>query len=303
MSASPGPPPLRANVAVGGGVNLSCIERNLDGTLRPVLLVHGLASNARLWDGVAARLANAGHPVVAVDQRGHGHSDKPADGYDFASLTQDLLAVLQHYGWVTGDGGGAGPAQAPLAAGQSWGANVVLELAARHSDAVTAIALIDGATRDLADGFADWPTAEAALTPPPLAGMPASRFESLIRGAHPGWPEEGVEATLANMEFLPDGTIRPWLSREHHMKILRQLWEHRPSDRFPAVGVPVLIVPAEDETNHRWMQGKRDSVERAAKSLRRSAVRWLTGDHDLHAQHPGVVADLLHQATRPGFFP
>lgn len=294
---------MRVNVAVGGGISLSCIERNLDGTRPPVLLVHGLASNARLWDGVAARLAAAGHPVVAVDQRGHGHSDKPADGYDFASLTEDLLAVLRHYGWVTGREGHPTSDRPPLAAGQSWGANVVLELAARHPGAVTAIALIDGATRDLADGFADWPTAEAALAPPPLAGMPASRFESLIRGAHPGWPEEGVEGTLANMEFLPDGTIRPWLSREHHMKILRQLWEHRPSDRFTAVTVPVLIVPAEDEANHRWMQGKRDSVERAAKSLRRSAVRWLAGDHDLHAQHPDVVAELLQQATLPGFIP
>ena len=39
--------------------------------LRPWLLVHGLASNARLWDGVAWRLAQQGHPVVAVDPRPH----------------------------------------------------------------------------------------------------------------------------------------------------------------------------------------------------------------------------------------
>src|SRR5688500_20348076 len=50
---------------------------------RPVLLVHCLSSNARLWDGVAARLAEAGHPVVAVDLRGHGSSeDVPETGTD-----------------------------------------------------------------------------------------------------------------------------------------------------------------------------------------------------------------------------
>ncbi|HEY5472951.1 MAG TPA: alpha/beta fold hydrolase, partial [Candidatus Limnocylindrales bacterium] len=38
----------------------------------PFLLVHGLASNARLWDGVARRLTEAGHRSVAVDLRGHG---------------------------------------------------------------------------------------------------------------------------------------------------------------------------------------------------------------------------------------
>ncbi len=53
----------------------------------PFLLVHGLASNARTWDGVAARLAAEGHPVVAIDQRGHGLSDKPDDGYDYATVT------------------------------------------------------------------------------------------------------------------------------------------------------------------------------------------------------------------------
>jgi len=31
---------------------------------------------------------------VAVDQRGIGLSDKPADGYDTATLANDLLAVM-----------------------------------------------------------------------------------------------------------------------------------------------------------------------------------------------------------------
>ncbi len=44
---------------------------------RSYILVHGLSSNARTWDQVAARLAAAGHQVVAIDQRGHGLSEKP----------------------------------------------------------------------------------------------------------------------------------------------------------------------------------------------------------------------------------
>ena len=69
---------------VTGGVHLHA--HRWDGTGRPFVLVHGLASNARLWDGVAARLADAGHRVVAVDLRGHGRSDKPDDGYDIATV-------------------------------------------------------------------------------------------------------------------------------------------------------------------------------------------------------------------------
>jgi hypothetical protein len=50
------------------------------------------------------------------------------------------------------------------------------------------------------------------------------------------------------------------------------------------------------------MQGKRASVERATASLKHSVAHWIPGDHDLHAQHPDVVAGLLDAATRPGFF-
>ena len=63
-------------VALPGGPRLAL--RRADGPGRPFLLVHGLSSNSRVWDGVARRLAAAGHEVVAVDQRGHGRSEEPA---------------------------------------------------------------------------------------------------------------------------------------------------------------------------------------------------------------------------------
>ena len=31
-------------------------------------------------------------------------------------------------------------------------------------------------------------------------------------------------------------------------------------------------------------------------------TRWIAGDHDLHAQHPDLVAELIHDATGPGLF-
>lgn len=260
---------------------------------RPILMVHGLASNARLWDGVADHLVASGHPVASIDQRGHGLSAKPDAGYDFGTLTDDLVAVIEAVGW-TGD-------RVPFVAGQSWGANVVLELVARHPGATSGLALVDGGTIELSSRFADWPTCEAALSPPPLIGTRAHEFERLIRAHHPDWPETGIAGTLANVEVLPDGTIRPWLSRPNHMTILKHLWNHHPSDRYPLVDVPVLIVPADDPANPRWMAGKRDEVARAAKTLKRSHTHWIEGDHDLHAQHPDVVADLIHRAAAPGF--
>src|SRR5215217_6876525 len=69
----------------GDGVSLHARDWGGGGG-RPVALLHGLASNARIWDGVAPRLAGAGLRVVALDLRGHGASDQPGSGYDFASV-------------------------------------------------------------------------------------------------------------------------------------------------------------------------------------------------------------------------
>ena len=85
--------PYDGSAALPGGPRLAL--RRTDGRRRPFLLVHGLSSNARTWDGVAGRLAAAGHEVVAVDQRGHGHSEQAADGYSTMQCADDLAKRLQ----------------------------------------------------------------------------------------------------------------------------------------------------------------------------------------------------------------
>src|SRR3990172_1519695 len=84
--------------------------REWPGTGRPFLLVHGLSANARTWDGVALILYREGYRVAAVDQRGHGLSDKPDDGYSFDEVTADLHELI----------GGLG-LKKPVLAGQSGG--------------------------------------------------------------------------------------------------------------------------------------------------------------------------------------
>ena len=47
------------------------------------------------------------------------------------------------------------------------------------------------------------------------------------------WDDWGIEATLANLRVQDDGTVTARLDLDHHMAILRALWEHRPSLVFP----------------------------------------------------------------------
>ncbi|TFD52961.1 alpha/beta fold hydrolase [Cryobacterium frigoriphilum] len=66
---------------------------------RPIVLVHGFASTASAtWHrpGWVSALAQSGRGVITPDLRGHGRSDKPHRGADYAprQLAADLVAVL-----------------------------------------------------------------------------------------------------------------------------------------------------------------------------------------------------------------
>jgi pimeloyl-ACP methyl ester carboxylesterase len=63
----------------------------------PLLLIHGWPQTWYAWRMVMPTLAE-GFEVVAVDQRGIGLSDKPADGYDTGTLANDLVALMDALG-------------------------------------------------------------------------------------------------------------------------------------------------------------------------------------------------------------
>jgi pimeloyl-ACP methyl ester carboxylesterase len=255
-----------------------------------VMLVHGLASNARLWDGAASALCAKGYRVFAVDQRGHGLSDKPSSGYDMATVVNDLATLI-----------GTLQLDQPVVAGQSWGGNVVIELAHRNPEVVAGVCAVDGGLIQLADRFSDWESCAQILAPPLLAGTSASDFEQMIRRAYAGWPETAVRGTLANMEVLADGTIRPWLSRDRHMDVLRGLWEHRPLDIVPTLRKPVLFTPAASE-EHRSFDNTRDYEQLATRHRHVRVELFAPAHHDLHAQFPERWADTLHRYVEEGFF-
>jgi pimeloyl-ACP methyl ester carboxylesterase len=289
-----GPRPVRH--ALPSGVELHALHwpplSRTTPPLTPWLLVHGLASNARLWDGVAWRLAQLGHPVVAVDQRGHGQSSKPDDGFDMGTVADDLRLLIDDLGW-----------DRPMVAGQSWGGNVVLELAHRHPLAVSGIACIDGGLIELRQRFPDWEDARTVMAPPRLMGTPIEHVRGWLEQSASDWPEEGRLGQLANFEVRSDGTIAPWLTFERHIKVLRGLWEHSPSAICSTITAPVLLVTA-DTGNADWSASKAAAVEAALAVLPRCRAEWFHGaHHDVHAQHPEPVASLLHRAvTEPDFF-
>src|ERR1700752_3440813 len=59
----------------------------------PVVLLHGYTDSRRSYDRVLARLP-ASVNAIAVTQRGHGDSDRPASGYSPYDFAGDIVALL-----------------------------------------------------------------------------------------------------------------------------------------------------------------------------------------------------------------
>ncbi len=285
MNGTPPPDAVHEMIALPSGVELHVVRRTpSNATHPPWLLVHGLASNARLWDGVATELTRLGHPVAAVDQRGHGQSSKPDDEYAMATVADDLDHLIGALGW-----------EQPGVAGQSWGGNVVLEMAYRHPGRASVVVAVDGGFIDLQGRFPVWEDAAHALAPPPLAGTPVEQIETWLANSMGDWPDAGRAGTMANFEVRDDGTIAPWLTAERHLQVLRGLWEHSPSTRFANIDVPVLLIGA-DTGDVSWSHSKHEAVEAAIDLLPTGRAEWFDAHHDVHAQHPVPVAHLLHGA-------
>jgi pimeloyl-ACP methyl ester carboxylesterase len=106
------------------------IAYEVTGDGAPVMLVHGFASNARVnWRDTLwiSTLAEAGHRVIAYDNRGHGESGKLYDpaAYSASIMAEDARRLLDHLGIAAAD-----------VIGYSMGARLTALLAIRHGDRV-----------------------------------------------------------------------------------------------------------------------------------------------------------------------
>ncbi len=254
----------------------------------PLVLVHGLASNARIWDLVAPYLQPR-FRVVAIDQRGHGQSDKPDEGYDYDTVSDDLVAAVAALGF-----------RRPVIVGHSWGAGVALHLAAVASKLPAAIVLVDGGTRE----FGSVMTLDEALVrlaPPRLAGTPRTEFIARLRRRWPPevWSPVLEAAIMGNFAVDDQDHIAPHLTFERHLMVVQALWDARPSRLYNLIRCPVLIVPADpplpiDAAAASLLERNREAVDFAARTLSDARVVWARDSlHDIPLHHPQFLAEQI----------
>jgi pimeloyl-ACP methyl ester carboxylesterase len=262
----------------------------------PVLLLHATGFLAALWRPIAERLANR-FRVVAVDQRGHGDSDNPPNGYRFEVFAADLQRVVE-----------ALDLEAPLAVGHSAGGTTIVAHAAQHPGVVRRAVLI-----------------EPILPRPewyarPAGEMPSGRnTHSLAEGARKRravWPgrDELFRAYRSRPTFqtwredvlrlyVEEGT-RPRDDGQVELKcppeIEGEVFEAaRYVEPWPMLGklqCPVLVMWGEN--SHLHALGVADQLEEALPNSRTEMMADTT--HFLPQERPDEVAGVIEQFLSDG---
>ena len=135
------------------------IAFSMEGCGDPILLIHGFASNAMVnWmePGWGRALAGAGFAAIALDNRGHGRSEKLHDpqAYRLSLMAGDALALLDHLGVGRAD-----------IFGYSMGAWIAARLAVDHPQRVRSLVL-GGVGTNLLSGFRQREAIAASLLAP-----------------------------------------------------------------------------------------------------------------------------------------
>lgn len=264
-------------------------------SLPPILLIHGLASAASIWNLTAPLLAARGHRVVALDQRGHGESDKPDHGYATEEIVADDHAIAEALGLVR-----------PIVVGHSWGGSAALQYASTYPDDTHALVLVDGGFTQMS-ARPGWTKEQMLknLAPPQFAGTPAETFLSFgRRGALAEvWSPAIEDALLHIVELRPDGSVAPRLSLANHLQILEAMWDQPTLALYDRVACPILLVcplqESNDDRQRQFQESKRASIAQLQERHPRIQVEYLADTiHDVPFQRPAVLAGLLAQMAK-----
>ena len=248
----------------------------------PAIMLHGLASSAHWYDLVAPHLRDH-YRIIAPDQRGHGQTTQASNGYDWGTLTKDVVGLMDHL-------------SLPKAAvfGHSWGGTVAVNVAARAPDRVAALGLIDGGTSRTGDVRGSWEDTRARARPRDISGTRQEFLDRLQTQLSFCWSDQ-IQRIVQTMVYEDEeGRMQDILRPENHIQVMRAMWEEPASTAYPNIACPTLIIPAGPTPQNAGTErarDKQDRVEAAAQAIKTSRVRWIPETvHDIGYHKPEELA-------------
>ncbi len=256
------------------------------GPNEPLLALHGLASSGHWYRRLAPFLSDR-YRVIAPDQRGHGATTQAAGGYDWQTLAEDAIRLLDHLGI----------SRAPVL-GHSWGGHVASNLAMRFPDRVNRVVMIDGGFQD--GGLLPNPTWEAfrqRLAPRLVAGTRDEYLERLAANLSFCWGDDLAEIALTMVYEGEDGQMYDNLRPDNHAQVLETMWNEPPSVVLPRIMVPALVVaagPRADRANSQFSRQREVMVAAAEAALPNGRVHWIADTiHDIGYHKPEELAAVI----------
>ncbi|MCX5193057.1 alpha/beta hydrolase [Streptomyces sp. NBC_00249] len=229
---------------------------------RPVVVfLHGLVVDnlSSFYCPLAVPVARAGHEAVLYDLRGHGRSQRPADGYDSRSAVRDLFALLDSL-----DLGGR-----PVhLVGNSYGGTLALHAALARPDAVTGLTLLE----------------------PPLGGAWVENMVDTLSAAALSLEDSAVPAELLTLRLRKAAHLTSiadeLLNRTSLIDDIAGSRTFTPAD-YARLRCPVLAVCGE---HSELVPGARELVRHAPHGT----LRILPGlGHDVLKENSGVLRETV----------
>lgn len=257
---------MRTRITVSPGVELDVIQSG-DPTGVPLVLLHGLSDSNASMRVLMDRLPR-GVRTIAITQRGHGESSKPAGPYTTDAFVADLAASLDQLG--------VGKA---VIYGHSMGSVVAQRFAVAHPQRVAGLVL-EGAFPGLkgnpaVEAFYD---AEIAGLADPIDPAFAREFQ-LSTIARP-LPPEFIDLIARESQKLP---ARAW------KEILRDMMQIDTTGDLARLKVPALLLWGDRDTFV-----LRSDQQRLNAALKGSTLVVFEGTgHDPHWEEPGRTAELV----------
>ena len=240
---------------------------------RRLVLIHSLALDRSVWDGVVLALRNDAE-MLTVDCRGHGRSERKASEFTTELFARDLAELLDHVRW----------GRAAIA-GCSMGGCVALAFGGLYPASTAALGLIDTTAwygDDAPAKFRERADAARAKGMQGLIDFQVTRwFSDEFRASHPDVLKHTGEVFVAN-EFdcyaascalLGDADLRQYL---------------------PTLRMPVAVVVGEEDyaTPVEMAQRLHEAIPQSTLTVL-SKARHLTP-----IERPDTIADVLRDLLK-----
>jgi 3-oxoadipate enol-lactonase len=202
------------------------IHRALEPRAPRLALIHSLALDRSVWDGVVERLDGRAE-ILTYDCRGHGRSGRPHMEYSAELFGRDLAELMDHVGW-----------KSVAVAGCSMGGCVAQAFAGLNRGRLSALALIDTSAWYGPDGPKQFRERAAAAKAKGMQGLIDFQvkrwFSDNFAPSHPERVKRAIEVFLANdfecyaatCALLGDADLRHYL---------------------PSLNMPVAVIVGEED--------------------------------------------------------